>query len=202
MCKLCGLKSSVAEQPATFSSAPHTPLQLPRDIPFSHMPRHTVARVKKSRDSRRTNRYNLFCIFVREWVARSDARGGNATTMSRVASPYWEVLTDDERAYWTIRTRELFRPTPEDIANAAARMRRFAMAGSGGVSPCHARCAFGKVRDRREAIARPVSRLVHSARAERHAGRDLGRPGIPNRIGPGLDRKAGDSSRPNERYVG
>ncbi|KAI9069351.1 hypothetical protein FKP32DRAFT_1671453 [Trametes sanguinea] len=99
------------------------------------MPRHTVARVKKSRDSRRTNRYNLFCIFVREWVARSDARGGNATTMSRVASPYWEVLTDDERAYWTMRVRELFRPTPEDIANVAERARRSAVAVSGGVSP-------------------------------------------------------------------
>ncbi|KAL7277548.1 hypothetical protein ACG7TL_008471 [Trametes sanguinea] len=91
------------------------------------MPRHTTIGGKKGRDTRRTNRYNLFCVFIREWVARGDANGGSATTMSRIASPYWEVLTDEERAYWRRRAREIYRPTPQDIANAGARGHRFGL---------------------------------------------------------------------------
>ncbi|KAL7277542.1 hypothetical protein ACG7TL_008465 [Trametes sanguinea] len=96
------------------------------------MPRQTAIHGKKRKDPKKTNRYNLFCVFVREWVARGDVNGGSATTMSRIVSPYWEVLTNEERAYWRRRAREIYRPTPEDIANAQACGHRSGLAEHGG----------------------------------------------------------------------
>ncbi|OSC98763.1 hypothetical protein PYCCODRAFT_1470742 [Trametes coccinea BRFM310] len=80
------------------------------------MPRFMYALNKAPRKREKTTGFNLFSVFVREFVSRGD--DNRAHLMAQRASPYWHALTASQRRYWQCRADEIFRSSSDDSERA------------------------------------------------------------------------------------
>ncbi|KAI9068606.1 hypothetical protein FKP32DRAFT_131818 [Trametes sanguinea] len=82
------------------------------------MPRFMYALNRAPKQRQKTTGFNLFSVFVREFVSRGE--DNRAHIMARRASPYWKALTASQKRYWQCRADEIFRVDPDDTTGTHA----------------------------------------------------------------------------------